>query len=101
MKIGSILVNGSGTAYEVVSEPHRDTRWKATGRRCLRLYTQFGDGWGTTHFVPDYLLAGYREIEVGQWMPLPGGEHDQWNWEPARSRMPRRLVRTFRPKEKQ
>lgn len=97
--IGSILVSGSGTAYQVVSEPHRDTRWRSTGRRALRLYTQFGDGWGSTQFLPDYLIVGLLEIEVGQWYDLPGGDQAMWTWEPAKHPMPQRLVKQFRAKE--
>lgn len=100
MNIGSILVSGSGTAYKVASEPLRSARWKAEGRNCLRLYTQFGDGYGFISFVPDYLLSGLREIEVGQWYDLPGGDQARWNWEPAKNGMPQRLVREFKPREK-
>lgn len=98
MKIGSILVSPAGTAYQVTSQEHRDVRWKCLGRRCLRLYTQFGDGWGTTHFIPDYLIAGLREIEVGQWYDLPGGDQARWIWESAAHPMPQRLIQQFKPK---
>lgn len=100
MKIGSLLVSGSGTAYQVVSEPHRNTRWKSNGRNRLHLYTQFGDGHGFISFLPDYLLSGLLEVEVGRWYDLPGGGQEaRWFWETARIGMPQRFVQEIRTKE--
>lgn len=96
MRLGDIIVSGSGSAYQVFSGPHRDARWKTSGLTCLRLFTQFGDGFGMTYFVPDYLLSGYRVVEPGRVYPVPGGA-ERWDFVNDTPNMPRRLVRTYIP----
>jgi hypothetical protein len=83
-KTGDLITNSSGAIASVGERVEYDPRWKAAGFRIMPLRTGFGDGYGYSHFTPDYLLQGWR-IAPQEWSPVLGcpGVEERWTYKAA------------------
>lgn len=76
---GDLITNSSGAIASVGERVERDLRWKAAGFRITPLDTGVGDGYGYSHFVPDYLLQGWR-IAPQDWTTVLGCPSVEERW---------------------
>lgn len=71
---GQIIINGS-SAGEILHRVTRDPYWKCGGWRIRNIpLTRFGGNAGQTSFVPDYIMSGWRAVNVGEWAPVTGSK---------------------------
>lgn len=76
VQVGSTITNGS-SALRVQARVEKDPRWKVPGWRGLNVSLEpYGGNTGTTGFVPDYLLGGWRHVPF-EWSACPGGQVEE------------------------
>jgi len=93
VQVGSTIMNGS-SALRITERVGRDARWGTIGWRGMNIpLEEFGGNPGTTSFVPDYLLSGWRHVPF-EWAPvLGGGLEERYVWTPDWRRLQRELRR--------